>query len=213
MADEKPSLREMLGSAPDPEFELTLPRGWERSAPTADAQVDLERRLSRKLMSVGSVDAMHADARLRGVLRQAMNDMRERKVVAWFAPSAETDGPPFPVPASIVATIRSAPTTQLMDGYVKGLITKDGARPLADNRALLRLERENVREEGGARVVLSSTLYVTPVPGSRRRRALELLAGYGRPADVPRDDEEVEFLHTFFDLMVSTLRWREPARE
>ncbi|MGI6879941.1 hypothetical protein [Microbacterium sp. gxy059] len=212
MTDSSSSLRSLLGARPDPEFQLSLPRGWERMEPTQEAQDELERRLSRRFMHAdGGPETMQAFARIRGMLRQAVKDMREQRVIASFAPTADTDDVPFPVPASIVATIRTAPSTEEMDGYVKNLISSEGARPLTDNTSILRVERENIREEGGERVVLSSTLYVTPVPGARRRRALELLAGYARPADIPREDEQIQAVHAFFDLMVATLRWREAS--
>jgi len=202
------SLRDLLGARPDPEFELSLPQGWERHEASPESQSLIEKRLSRQLMRVGSADAMQAFGVLRNMLRQSMDEMRKQNVVGYFAPSGADLSTPFPVPASIIATIRSAPSTEEMDGYIKRLILEDGAEPLGKNRALLRVERENVRGEGDAEVVLSSTLYVTPVPGTRRRRALELLAGYGRPTDIPRDDEQIEFVHTFIDLMVASLRWK-----
>ncbi|NHI16038.1 protein TPRXL [Microbacterium excoecariae] len=210
MTNARESLRAALGATPDPEFELTLPRGWERSEPSPEAEAALEKRLSRRFMEHGSPDGMRAFVQLRGMLRQSMTDMRAQHVVAYFAPTGERSDVAFPVPASIVATIRSAPTTEEMDGYVKRLIVSEGARPMEANRSILRFERERIREEKGERIVLSSTVYATPIPGSRRRRALELVAGYGRPEDIPRDDETIRAAHAFLDLMVSTLRWRRP---
>lgn len=202
------SLRDLLGARPDPAFELSLPRGWERHEATPESQALIEKRLSRQLMRVGSADAMQAFGVLRNMLRQSMDEMRKQNVVGYFAPSGSDVSTPFPVPASIIATIRTAPSTEEMDGYIKRLILDDGATPLGKNRALLRVERENLRGEGDTQMVLSSTLYVTPVPGTRRRRALELLAGYGRPTDIPRDDDQIQFVHAFFDLMVASLRWK-----
>lgn len=208
MADGGASLRDLLGARPDPDFELSLPKGWERHEASIESQSLIEKRMSRQLMKLGTVDAMQAFGTLRSMFRQSMDEMRKQNVVGYFAPSGEDLATPFPVPASIIATIRSAPSTELMDGYVKRLILEEEAAPLAKNRALLRVERENVRGEGGAQIVFSSTLYITPVPGTRRRRALELVAGYGRPLDIPRDDDQIQFVHAFFDLMVASLRWK-----
>ncbi len=208
MSDGGMSLRDLLGARPDPEFELSLPKGWERHEPSPESQALIEQRLRRSLMQVGSVDALQASGVLRNMLRQSMDEMRKQNVVAYFAPSGTDVSTPFPVPASIIATIRSAPSSAEMDGYIKRMILEERAEPLGKNRALLRIERESIRGEGDAQMVLSSTLYVTPVPGTRRRRALELLAGYGRPADIPRDDEQIQFVHAFFDLMVASLRWK-----
>lgn len=208
MSDAGKSLRDLLGAQPDPEFELSLPKGWERLDASVESQALIERRLSRKLMQIGSPDAMQAFNVLRNMFRQSVDEMRKQNVVAYFAPSAADASTPFPVPASIVATIRSAPSAEDMDGYIKRMILEDGAEPLGGNNTLLRIERENIRGEGESQTVLSSTLYVTPVPGARRKRALELNAGYGRPVDIGRDDEQIQAVHAFFDLMVASLRWR-----
>jgi len=208
VAESGMSLRDLLGARPDPEFELSLPNGWERHEASVESQALIEKRLSRQLMRVGSVDAMQTFGVLRNMLRQSMDEMRKQNVIGYFAQSGSDVSTPFPVPASIIATIRTAPSTEEMDGYIKRLILEEGAVPLGKNRALLRVERENVRGDDEAQMVLSSTLYVTPVPGTRRRRALELLAGYGRPTDIPRDDDQIQFVHAFFDLMVASLRWK-----
>ncbi len=213
LAESGMSLRGLLGAQPDPEFELSLPKGWERHEASAESQALIEKRLSRQLMRVGSVDSMQAFGVLRNMLRQSMDEMRKQNVIGYFAPSGADLSTPFPVPASIIATIRSAPSAEGMDGYIKRLIVDEGAVPLGKNRALLRIERENVRGVGEEQVVFSSTLYITPVPGTRRRRALELLAGYGRPTDVPRNDEQIQFVHAFFDLMVASLRWKNVSEK
>lgn len=41
--------------------------------------------------------------------------------------------------------------------------------------------------------------------------AVELVAGYGRPADFPRDDEQIQFVHAFFDMLVASLRWKNAS--
>lgn len=140
-----------------------------------------------------------------------MQQMREQRVVAFFAPTQDVGEWVLPFPTSIIATFRGMPSTQHMDGYVKNLIVNDGARPLDLNRALLRVESERTQEVQGESLVMNSTLYVTPVPGSSRRRALELLAVYGRPGEARRDDADVEAVHAYLDAMVSTLRWQVPT--
>lgn len=213
MTDRAMPLRELLGAPADPEFELSLPTGWERHDASPESQALIVQRLRRRLMRAGGVDAMRAFSALRDMLGQSMDDMRREGVVGIFAQSAADASTPFPVPASIVAKIRSAPSAEAMDGYVKQLIVDEGAAALGRNRALLRVERERVHAEGDARAVLSSTLYVTPVPGTGRRRALELYAGYARPTDIPRDDEQIQFVHAVFDLMAGSLRWKTGARD
>lgn len=212
MADRAVSLRETLGAPADPEFELSLPKGWERHDASHESQALVEQRLRRQLMRSGRADAMQSFVALRSMLGRSMDDMRQQHVVAYFTPSAMDASTAFPVPASIIARFHSAPSAEGMDGYVKRLIVEEGAAPLGRNRALLRVERERVQGEGEARMVLSSTLYVTPVPGTGRRRALELLAGYGRPTDIPRDDDQIRLVHAMFDLTVASLRWKTGAR-
>ncbi|MTE24460.1 hypothetical protein [Microbacterium sp. ZXX196] len=204
-------LRDLLGAVPDPEFELTMPPGWERSSPTQGVEAGFEQRMSRAFMEIGSPEAMTAFARLRAELRSSMETMRRERVVAFFAPTKDVGRWVVPFPASIIATIRSMPTTQDMDGYVKSLIVRDGARPLGANRGVLRRESEHVEKTGDEQIVVRSILYVAPVPGTGRRRALELLAVFGRPEEAAPDDADVDAVTALLDGIVSTLRWHRPS--
>ncbi|MER7797567.1 hypothetical protein [Microbacterium sp. NPDC096154] len=202
-----PSLREQLGAAPDPEFHLRLPAGWVRRTPDDASEAEMERLLRRRLMPINRPDLMAAS---RTLLRDSFRQMRDSRVVAMFLPLNDEELGYLPVPASMMAVIRQGTPEAPLDEYVEHLIRREGARPLFDDTRIMRCERETERDEGGQRIVMSGTSYVTPVPGTKRKRALEIVASYGRPVDVPRDNELIEAVHTLFDVTLSTLTWRRP---
>ncbi|WP_347754542.1 hypothetical protein [Agrococcus sp. ProA11] len=206
---ERVSLREELGAMPMPSFELALPTGWGRIATDEGGQADLERRVSERMMRTGRPDLM---AGLRAVLRESMTSMRDHGAVAVFLPLDPDGAGQTGTPTSITAFLRTGTPEAPLDEYVQQAIRRFEAQPFFDDLRTLRFETESSRDLDGVTAIISTTHYITPVPGTRRQRALELLATYGRPESMPRDDERVELLHAMFDLCASTLRWtREGA--
>ncbi|MGC5077322.1 hypothetical protein [Agrococcus sp. DT81.2] len=206
---ERVSLREALGAMPLPRFELTLPEGWGRISADEEGQADLERRVRERMMRTGRPDLM---AGLRALLRESMGSMREHGAVAVFLPLDPDGTGQTGAATSITACLRTGTPDAPLDEYVQQAIRRFDAKPLLDDLRTLRFETESTRDLDGVSAVISTTHYITPVPGTRRQRALELLATYGRPESMARDDERIELLHTMFDLSASTLRWtREEA--
>lgn len=206
---ERVSLREALGGGAMPEFELRVPSGWARIAADDAGQATLEQRLSAKMMQSGRPDLM---AGLRSMLRESMASMREHGAVAVFMPMDESGLGQTGAPTSITAYLRKGTPDAPLDEYVQQVIRRFDAKPLLEDLRTLRFETESTRDLDGVTAVLSTTHYITPVPGTRRQRAIELLATYGRPESMPRDDERVDALHVLFDLCASTLRWKAPTR-
>ncbi|MTE24454.1 hypothetical protein [Microbacterium sp. ZXX196] len=202
------SLREELGARPDPEFELRLPDGWVRRSPDDTTEREFERAIRARAMAHGMPDMMATGGQL---LRDAFSQMREHRVVAMFLPFNDDDRGYFPVPMSVLATVRHGRPDQTLDAYVRHLIAHEGGTPLLEDKRVVRVEREERQTHDGAEIVVATTLYVTPIPGTRRQRALELAATYGRPATLHRDDPQIETVHGLFDMMVSTLRWVPPT--
>lgn len=206
---ERVSLREELGAMPMPRFELTLPNGWGRIRADEGGQAELERRVRDRMMQTGRPDLM---AGLRAMLRESMGSMREHGAVAVFLPLDPGGAGQTGAATSITACLRTGTPDATLDEYVQQAIGRFDAKPLLDDMRTLRFETEATRDLEGVAAVISTTHYITPVPGTRRQQALELLATYGRPESMARDDERIELLHTMFDLCASTLRWtREHA--
>lgn len=201
------SLREQLGAAPEPDFELTVPQGWQRVATDEGGEQMLERRLRERMMAAGRPDLM---AGLRRLLKESFEQMRESGAVATFMP-LDPDGRGYvEAPTSISAVLRTGTPEEPLDRYVQQAIRQFRAEPLFGDLRTLRFETELEQEVDGTTIVASSTHYITPMPGTRRRRALELVATYGRPPGVARSSDTAQAMHGLFDICASTLRWVPP---
>lgn len=207
-SDERVSLRDALGAAPLPDFALALPEGWGRVPTDGDGLALLEKRLSSRMMQANRMDLMIG---FRSMLRESFASMREWGAVAVFLPLDPEGLGQTGTATSITAFLRKGEPDMSLDAYVQHAIQRFSAEPLYGDLRTVRFETETRKELDEQEVVLSTTHYVTPIPGTRRQRAVELLATYGRPASMPRDDERVVALHVLFDLCASSLRWAAPT--
>lgn len=207
-ASERISLREELGAPPDPEFELTLPRGWARVSVDEAGERMLNDRLRTRMMRTGRPDLQVA---LQRMLRDSFAGMRDNGAVATFMPMDSSDEKSLFVPASIIAVIRRSTPESPIDTYAQAAIRQYGAKPFMGDLRTLRFETESEQDIDGQPIVVSTSHYLTPVPGSRRQRALELMATYGRPEHLSRESANPQALHTLFDVCASTLRWVRPG--
>lgn len=203
---ERVSLRAELGAAAEPDFALTLPRGWARTAVDEAAEAMLAKQLRQRMMQAGRPDI---EVAVRRMLRESFAAMRGNGAVAAFMP-LDSSGDGLFVPASIIAVIRRGTAESPIDAYAQFAIRQYGAEPLMGDTRTMRFETESEQEVEGEQVVISTTHYLTPVPGTRRRRALELMATYGRPQHLSREAENPRALHALFDMCASTLRWVRP---
>jgi len=201
-------LRAELGLQRDPEFEMDLPAGWTRSAPDDETLQRMLAGTKRRLMEAHRPDLY---AQMKSMLESSFQDMRRGGVFAFFSAS-EPDPSTLFVPASLNASIRKAEPGQNLDDVVRSLVREHGATPLLGDKRTLRVERQKVRQLGTESVVSHSIVYLTPVPGAKRRRALQLVAGFASKVGTPADDSMLESMRALFDSCVSTLRWR-PAQD
>lgn len=201
------SLRDLLGASKDPEFDLKLIDGWERHVPDAADRDALEAAMKQRFMA-GNRPDLHAT--LRAQLDQAFTLMKQQSVIAYFAPTGETTSKTY-IPGSMFATIRRAPNGESLDGYVAQAIQQYGAKPLFGDKRFIRFERETTKHLDGGSIVMTSIAYVTPMPGSNRRRGLQLTASIARPVEMAATDPKAVGWKTALDLCVSTLRWTAPS--
>lgn len=201
------TLRDELGVRADPEFDIDLPSGWGRhSVDDATLQTMLVGIKQRCMQQ----HQLQLYAGLKVHLEQAFADMQREGVFAYFCPTDQDPGT-LALPASINASIRKADSGQTLDDLARRLIREHGATPLMGDPRTMRFETEAVKRLDTASVVHHSVVYLTPVPGSRRRRALALVAGFARTPDTPSDSQPMEAMRALFDACVSTLRWRPPS--
>lgn len=202
------TLREMLGVAKDPEFELKLLPGWERHVPDDADFSSLDSALRERFMQMSRPD-LHAAIRTQ--LREAFDSMQKNRVVAYYAATAEVDNA-FYIPGSIVVSERTSQTGEALDEVVTHAIREFGAAPLFGDKRFIRFERESSKEIEGGTMLINTITYLTPIPGSKRRRGLQFVASFARPGDMAADDAKVLGWKAAFDVCVSTLRWVPASR-
>lgn len=197
------NLREELGGRSDPDFEIQMLPGWVRRTPDESDLRSWDVAIKQKFMALHRPDLY---ARSRSLLQRTHEIMRQQEVISYYVPGNDEESV-VRLPGSIVAAVRRPPPGHTLDQLVQDVISDYGATPLFGNKRFVRFELdEKVRVEGGS-IAQKSIYYVTPVPGTYRRRALQFTATLGRPIEVAPDDERVEAMVAAFDLCVSTLRW------
>lgn len=200
-------LREMLGAAKDPDFSLKLLPGWERHTPSSADRDAIDEALKHRMMAANRPD-LHAALKVH--LDQTFRAMQEQGVIAYFAATSESEGRAY-VPGSIVATVRRSSAGESLDAYIADAIRNLGATPLFEDKRFIRFERESTKTVEGEPVEVSTICYITPIPGSNRRRALQLTVSLARPPEMSATDEVFVAWKTALDVCVSTLRWENSA--
>lgn len=190
-----------------PDFEMTLPPGWTRK-PVDDATLEgMLATLRERLMKQHQPQAY---AELRGLVKQSFTSMKKEGAFAFFSATEEDDSTLW-IPASIIASERRAEAGRSLDDLARMLIREHGATPLREDKRTMRFEQERTVRLGNETVISQSIVYLTPIPGTGRRRALQLSAGFGRSLGESADDPYILQMKRLFDTCVSTLRWRAPS--
>lgn len=205
MAD-KLDLRSMLNMEPQPEFVMELPVGWSRREVSDESLRDFEVSIKRNLMQAHQPQTY---AVLGPSLRDSFEKMRNSGAFAFFAPiDAPAESPKMA--ASIIARYRRSEDGQPLDSHVRSLIRGRGAQPLLGDPRTVRYEEAVDVRLGEGSFVNHSITYLTPVPKSRRLKALELVASLVRPSGMPKDSERLRAQKELLDVMVASVRWVKP---
>ena len=200
-------LRAALGVAPEPDFELDLPPGWARHRPDRAQQDAMLAGIRTRAMQAHRPELL---AQANGMLRDSFEMMRRGDVVAFFTPSEQSEETLW-APASMLASVRRAQPDVSLDDVVRHAIRELGAMALDDARRIVRFERDQLETVGEESLRVLTVVYLTPMPGTQRRKALQLTATIGRPLDMDADDPAIDGLRLLFDACASTLRWVRPA--
>lgn len=196
------SLREQLGGTPDPEFSLVLPPGWERHGVTDAEQEKILHGMRRRFLDAQRPELF---ARMKQLVTESFAQMKKASTVAMF--TAGDQAGTLHLPASLTASIQHAEPGENLDGFVRSAITTAGATPLLGDKRFLRAERETRETLDGDSALVTTVMYLTPIPGTQRRRALMLTLVIMRPLDAPADDAPLMQMKALFDACVSTLTW------
>lgn len=198
-----PSLKDELRGEALPEFTLTLPPGWTRSAPTSQVRDEMLAAAKRRLMAAHRPDLY---AQLGPLLARAFSDMERTETVAFFAPGPEAAESDF-LPATLTASVRRGENGVSLDSAMAELIRHEGATALGDDKRILRWERESAETLEGVHVPTTTVAYFVPVPKTGRKRALQFTLVITHDND-PRDDGSyLRALKALFDAHLSTFSW------
>lgn len=191
---------------PVPDYRLLLPDGWEQLPADRAGVEELIRRTSAVFRAQHRPEL---DAQMRTMLEVAHRKMVQANAFALYLQTAAVE---TPLPMSIVASVVEGQLGGTLDRQVAQLFRDKGAEFLTDDRSILRWEADvapRKEVEGTAAHVID---YLIPVPGTQRRRALQLTTTIPVPTGVDIDVRPVvEGLVHLSDLLISTFTWESRA--
>jgi len=186
-----------------PEFTMVLPAGWVRNEPTDRVRDEMLAAAKKRLMQAHRPDLY---GQTNALVKKLFSEMRRVETVAFFAPGENApDG--ARLPATLTASVRRGQNGESLDNTIAGLIRREGATALADDKRFLRWQQDSVENLEGTRVATTTVVYLTPVPDTGRKRALQFTLVITHNPDESGDDEFVKGLGDLFDAHLSTFAW------
>lgn len=201
-------LRSELGATPDPDYELELPRGWVRSRPDDEA---LQHMLSVLRDRTQRAHLPDAYVQIKKLLEDSFAQMRQHAVTDVFMPGTDGDGTLY-LPASMTGSVVHATPERTLEQLVHSMVRDLGARPLRGDTRIVRMAQERRMRISDATLMNHTITYLAPIPGTKRRRALRLVASFGHLPELPDYDAQVGVLQELFDSCAGTLRWTPAGR-
>lgn len=199
------SLRESLGVTPDPEFDMKLPPGWSRRSVDDQTFEMMVSGLRRRMLGQHRPEVF---AEVRRLLKRSFDDMRQNGAFAFFVATEESPSTLW-MPASMVASVRRPEPGSSLDDLARELIVNHGATPLLGDMRTLRYEKEKIVKVGAESILSRTVTYLIPIPGTKRRRALQIVAGLSTPPEMTVEDPYVVSTKFLFDSCVSTVTWHD----
>ncbi|MGK2933081.1 MAG: hypothetical protein ACSLFD_10000 [Solirubrobacterales bacterium] len=197
------SLRAELTQEVMPEFTVLMPDGWERREPTDAVRDEMLDAAKARLMTVNRPDLY---AQLLSMVRRSFSDMKRAETIAFFGPMEGAPDSSY-LPASLTASIRRGSNGGSLDGAIAQLIRKDGATALDDDKRFLRWETDSTQMLDGTAVKSTSVLYLTPVPNTGHKRALQFMLVISHGTDSQEDQDFLQSIKDRFDAYISTFAW------
>lgn len=197
------SLKAELRGETLPEFVMTLPHGWVRRAPTDDVREEMLTAAKRRLMQAHRPDLYGQTV---GMVTKLFSEMQRMETVAFFGPAQDAPESAF-LPATLTASVRRGPNGESLDEMVAQLIRREGATALGADKRFLRWDQETSETMDGTRVATTTVIYVTPIPETGRKRALQFTLVITHDPDAAGDEEFVQGLKGLFDAHISTFTW------
>jgi len=197
------SLRAELTQEVLPEYTLVLPPGWTRREPNDAVRDGMLEGAKSRLMTANRPDLY---AQVMSMLNRSFRDMQRTETVAFFGPEEGAPDSSF-FPASLTASIKRGAAGGSLDAAIAQLIREEGATALGDDKRFLRWEKVSTQVIEGSPVTTTTVLYLTPIPGSGRKRALQFVLAIAHGSDSPEDQEYFESIKDRFDAYLSTFAW------
>ncbi|MBT2498642.1 hypothetical protein J7E25_06000 [Agromyces sp. ISL-38] len=200
------SLRDELDRSPDlpPAWRIMLPAGWVERAPDAETEHELTAATAARMRAAHRPDL---NAQLRRLTREAFDRMRSQDTIAFYHQVAAVEGQIMPI--SIIASRLASPMGGPLDDQVADLIRNHGAEPFDDARTMIRWSTSSTMESGGERIGLRAIGYLTPVPRTHRRAALQFTAAITHPVGLADDDPSLIKLEFVCDAIMGTFGWAQ----
>jgi hypothetical protein len=198
------SLKDELLGAPRaaPPYQLLLPPDWAAFEPDEQTQSLLLGEAKARFREAHRPDLA---AQMMRMATQAFSQMRRNDTIAFYMhrPGQSDDV----LPISITVSHRVAPDGQNFDRTVSELIRSQGAQPFDAAKVMIRWAKETVHEVDGERIATHTIAYLTPIPGSMRREALQFAAVVSHPVGM---DAESGILRSYIlacDAIMATFAW------
>lgn len=202
-------LRAELGAKADPEYELELPPGWVRSRPDDEALVHMLAVVRDRTQRAHFPEAY---VQVKKLLEDSFAQMRQHSVTDVFMPGTDGAGTMY-LPASMTGSVVHATPERTLEQLVHGMVRDLGARPLRGDTRIVRMVQERRVRVYDSTLMNHTITYLAPIPGTKRRRALRLVASFGHLPELPDYDAQVGVLYELFDSCAATLRWKKPGRK
>lgn len=187
-----------------PEFRMILPPGWLAHDTSVETTASLMRQVTRRLMPAHRVDLQGL---LAGQVQTVMDRVRADGAIALVLPGPDA-APALFAPASLLVSVRTAPKGATLDPFVVEVVQRRGGRPLDRDERFVRWVSRGTPSVDGERLGNYFVEYLTPVPGSDRRRALHFAFSLAHLPDVdPEQDERTRSWVALMDAHIATFSW------
>ncbi len=128
---------------------------------------------------------------------------------AFFMITPGEDAPQWSaVPITVLGSVTEGAPGVTLDSMVADAVERRGARPLEGSKQFLRWVDRRVVELSGEKAGAYTVVYLTPVPGSRRSKALQMTATLLHPKDSdPEQDVAMMRWLSLLDAQILTFAW------